>query len=100
MFDIYIRLSLSKKYISIGVYLTDLTFIEDGNPNILKKQKNIINFSKRMKTADVIREIQQYQAVPYNLSVVQEIQVFIETSLRDSEDVANLYDKSLTLEPR
>nr|CAG8501439.1 4968_t:CDS:10 [Entrophospora candida] len=77
----------------LGVYLTDLTFIEDGNPNILKKQTNIINFSKRMKTAEVIREIQQYQSVPYNLTSVQEIQVFIETNLKDSDDVANLYDK-------
>ncbi|CAJ0754824.1 11099_t:CDS:10 [Entrophospora sp. SA101] len=84
----------------LGVYLTDLTFIEDGNPNILKKQTNIINFSKRMKTAEVIREIQQYQSVPYNLTSVQEIQVFIETNLKDSDDVANLYDKSLALEPR
>nr|CAG8439138.1 9157_t:CDS:10 [Entrophospora candida] len=70
----------------LGVYLTDLTFIEDGNPNILKKQTNIINFSKRMKTAEVIREIQQYQSVPYNLTSVQEIQVFIETNLKDSDD--------------
>ncbi|CAG8769421.1 2943_t:CDS:2, partial [Ambispora leptoticha] len=46
----------------LGVYLTDLTFIEDGNPDTLKKDRALINFSKRMKTAEVIREIQQYQS--------------------------------------
>ncbi|GBB99424.1 hypothetical protein RclHR1_03520004 [Rhizophagus clarus] len=84
----------------LGVYLTDLTFIEDGNPNTLKKSRQLINFSKRMKTAEVIREIQQYQSVPYNLSPVQEIQMFIKCHLQDSRDVGDLYDQSLSMEPR
>ncbi|CAG8741154.1 987_t:CDS:2, partial [Racocetra fulgida] len=75
----------------LGVYLTDLTFIEDGNPDILKKNQQLINFSKRMKTADVIREIQQYQSVPYNLTPVQEILIFIQSHLQDSRDVSDLY---------
>ncbi|CAG8528266.1 3951_t:CDS:10 [Paraglomus brasilianum] len=84
----------------LGVYLTDLTFIEDGNPNVLKKNRNLINFSKRMKTAEVIREIQQYQAVPYHLTPVQEIQIFIKSHLQDSRDVGDLYALSLSMEPR
>lgn len=84
----------------LGVYLTDLTFIEDGNPNTLKKSRQLINFSKRMKTAEVIREIQQYQSVPYNLAPVQEIQMFIKCHLQDSRDVGDLYDQSLSMEPR
>ncbi|RIA80506.1 ras guanine nucleotide exchange factor domain-containing protein [Glomus cerebriforme] len=84
----------------LGVYLTDLTFIEDGNPNNLKKSRQLINFSKRMKTAEVIREIQQYQSVPYNLSPVQEIQMFIQCHLQESRDVGDLYDQSLSMEPR
>ncbi|CAI2171814.1 16221_t:CDS:2, partial [Funneliformis geosporum] len=84
-----------------GLYLTDLTFIEDGNPNYLKNSNNkLINFSKRMKTAEVIREIQQYQSAPYKLSPVQEVQTFIHFHLRDSSDVKDLYNKSLLLEPR
>ncbi|CAG8661761.1 16732_t:CDS:2, partial [Funneliformis mosseae] len=83
----------------LGVYLTDLTFIEDGNPNNLKKSR-LINFSKRMKTAEVIREIQQYQSAPYNLNPVQEIQTFIQCHLQDSRDVADLYELSLSMEPR
>ncbi|CAJ0917345.1 1483_t:CDS:2 [Entrophospora sp. SA101] len=83
----------------LGVYLTDLTFIEDGNQNTLKKQKNLINFSKRMKTAEVIREIQQYQ-VPYNLSPVHEIQLFLTSHIEDSNDSSDFYDKSLAIEPK
>ncbi|CAI2180023.1 2452_t:CDS:2, partial [Funneliformis geosporum] len=83
----------------LGVYLTDLTFIEDGNPNNLKKSR-LINFSKRMKTAEVIREIQQYQSAPYNLNSIQEIQAFIKCRLQNSRDVADLYDISLSMEPR
>ena len=41
-----------------GMYLTDLTFIEDGNPD---KVGHMINFVKRRLYANVIREIQQYQ---------------------------------------
>ncbi|RIA92760.1 ras guanine nucleotide exchange factor domain-containing protein [Glomus cerebriforme] len=83
-----------------GLYLTDLTFIEDGNPDFLKNSNQLINFSKRMKTADVIREIQQYQSVPYNLFPVQEIQNFINNNLEESKDVKDLYELSLSLEPR
>ncbi|CAH1766356.1 10207_t:CDS:2, partial [Entrophospora sp. SA101] len=76
----------------LGVYLTDLTFVEDGNPNTLKNSNKLINFSKRMKTADIIREIQQYQSVPYNLQPVPEIQEFIKKNLEDSKDIRDLYD--------
>ncbi|CAG8444390.1 17445_t:CDS:10 [Acaulospora morrowiae] len=81
------------------VYLTDLTFIEDGNPNIIKKSRQLINFSKRMKTAEVIREIQQYQSMPYFLNPVRDIQVFIQTHLQESKDVSELYNQSLNMEP-
>jgi son of sevenless-like protein len=53
-----------------------------------------------MKTAEVIREIQQYQSVPYNLTAVNEIQMFIKCHLQDSRDVGDLYEQSLSMEPR
>jgi son of sevenless-like protein len=49
----------------LGVYLTFLTFIEDGNPNFLSGERKLINFGKRMKSAGVLREMQTYQSVPY-----------------------------------
>lgn len=85
--------------LSIGVYLTDLTFIEDGIPSIIKKT-TLINFAKRAKTADVIRDIQQYQNVPYSLQPVSELQDYILSNMQAAGDVHEMYDKSLLVEPR
>ncbi|CAO3569498.1 unnamed protein product [Mortierella alpina] len=84
----------------VGVYLTDLVMIQDGNPDFLRKTDNHINFYKRVSTAEVIREIQQYQSVPYCLTIVPEIQAFIRRGMDHSKSVAELYDMSLALEPR
>lgn len=84
----------------LGVYLTDLTFIEDGNPDMSVKARHLINISKRQKTADVIRDIQQYQAVPYSLTVVPEIQDYIRSCMDITRDISELYDISLEREPR
>ncbi len=46
-----------------GVYLTDLTFI-DENPNNLE---GLINFMKRKLIYNVISKIQQYQQLSYSL---------------------------------
>ncbi|KAG0253551.1 hypothetical protein DFQ27_007342 [Actinomortierella ambigua] len=84
----------------VGMYLTDLVMIQDGNSDCLKKSNNLINFYKRGKTAEVIREIQQYQSVPYCLTVVPEIQAFIRRGLDCTKSISALYDMSLQLEPR
>lgn len=41
----------------IGVYLTDLTFIEEGHKNNSTTNDNLINFTKRRQTAETIRKI-------------------------------------------
>ncbi|KAG0749124.1 hypothetical protein G6F16_003124 [Rhizopus arrhizus] len=84
----------------LGIYLQDLTFIEDGNSNELKKNKELINFAKRAKTAEVIREIQQYQSSLYQLKPVEEIQDFIKSHLLSTRDEEQLYNESLKIEPR
>lgn len=80
----------------LGIYLTDLTFIETGNPD--KIQGGLINFGKRRKIAAVIMEIQQYQQQPYNLNQVAYIQKYLKEPklLNDSE----LHELSLKHEPR
>lgn len=83
----------------LGVYLTDLTFIEDGIPSIIKKT-NLINFAKRAKTAEVIRDIQQYQNVGYSLQPVPELQDYILSNMTSAGDVHEMYDRSLQVEPR
>ena len=82
-----------------GVYLTDLTFIEDGIPGMIKKTE-LINFAKRAKTADVIRDITQYQNVPYQLQPVPELGDYILKNMQTAGDVHEMYDRSLQVEPR
>lgn len=66
-------------------------------------QPDIINFSKREKFAEVIREIKHYQSKPYNLTVIPSIQSYIDESLgalgtSDLNDRA--WNLSLEREPR
>ena len=84
----------------LGVYLTDLTFIEDGIPSHIKGTE-LINFAKRTKTAEVIRDIQQYQNVPYALNPVPELQEWVAENMRNagtSDD--DMFAQSLKVEPR
>jgi len=88
----------------LGVYLTDLTFIEDGNPDrVPDKPDGLINFRKRDMIYDVILEIQQYQHMQYKyepvdsiIAYLSEIPIIEDTKAMDSE----LYDISLQREPR
>lgn len=82
-----------------GIYLTDLTFIEDGIPSLIKKT-NLINFAKRAKTADVIKGIQQYQNAPYHLQEVPELREYILRNMASAGDVHEMYERSLQVEPR
>lgn len=85
----------------LGVYLTDLIFIEDGIASLMKGSE-LINFAKRTKTAEVIRDIQSYQNVPYGLNPVPELQEWITENMRNAGDVQEIgmYNQSLKIEPR
>ena len=48
----------------------------------------------------MIRDIQQYQNVPYLLQPVPELQDYILSHLQSAGDVHDMYEKSLALEPR
>lgn len=84
----------------LGIYLQDLTFIEDGNPDYLRKSSTLINFAKRQKAAEVIRELKQFQNFAYNFHTIPEFQEFIKSKLDQSHDVEKMYERSLKLEPR
>ena len=80
----------------LGVYLTDLTFIAEGNPDFLPG--GLINFNKRRLGAEVILEIQQYQTGLYCLEEVPKIQEYLRNNPILDED--ELYKISLQIEPR
>ncbi|KAF2759499.1 ras GEF [Pseudovirgaria hyperparasitica] len=95
----------------VGIYLTDLTFVDVGNqttrqlPNDGRRQSvSVINFDKHIRTAKIIGQLQRLQ-VPYNLTPVPEMQDWLEAQIQrvrtsDQANVQNYYRRSLLLEPR
>ncbi|KAJ7645538.1 ras guanine nucleotide exchange factor domain-containing protein [Mycena polygramma] len=94
----------------IGVFLSTLQFIQDGNPDNLQAPgakegtpATQINFRKRQKASEVISDIKRWQA-PFNFHVIPSIQAYIEESLNSVSDTKESSDRfwtiSLEREPR
>ncbi|XP_034943189.1 ras-specific guanine nucleotide-releasing factor 2-like [Chelonus insularis] len=81
----------------LGLYLTDLSFIEEGTPNFT--EDGLLNFSKMRMIAHVIREIRHFQQTPFKIQPIKKvINYLLDTSLLLDED--DLYRMSLEIEPR
>lgn len=79
----------------LGIHLTDLTFIEEGNRDM---QAHLINFAKRRLLYQTISALQNFQQTGYNLQSVRQIQDII-ANLKAGE-VRDLFKLSLMREPR
>jgi len=84
----------------LGTYLTDLTFMEDGNPDFFasKGSAPVINFFKRELVYNTLREIRMYQESGYKFPIVEPIHTFLQT-LPFAEE-KDLYELSLHREPK
>lgn len=61
----------------LGVNLTDLTFIEDGNQDFLP-DTHLVNFDKRNKVYQLIHNnLERFQQVPYALHAIPSIQEYL-----------------------
>ncbi|XP_034402970.1 ras-specific guanine nucleotide-releasing factor 2 isoform X2 [Cyclopterus lumpus] len=81
----------------LGMYLTDLAFIEEGTPNFT--EEGLVNFSKMRMISHIIREIRQFQQSPYRMEHQPKVtQFLLDKTLVMDEDT--LYELSLKIEPR
>lgn len=101
----------------LGMYLTDLTFVDIGNPATKQMSHGnetednrasgltVVNFDKHTKTAKIIGELQRFQ-IPYRLTEVVDLQDWLTQQINkvregDQSNVqVTYYRKSLLLEPR
>lgn len=97
----------------LGMFLTDLTFVDIGNPatkQIPSPDGNeqgltIVNFDKHSRTAKIIGELQRFQ-IPYRLTELPDMQEWIQAEVKRVKEAeqgnvqVNYYRKSLLLEPR
>jgi hypothetical protein len=79
----------------LGIHLTDLVFIEEGNKDV---DGGLINFAKRRLLHQTISQIQQFQQTSYSLQPVHQIQDLL-LKIRP-EDSRALMKLSLEREPR
>ncbi|XP_060555505.1 ras-specific guanine nucleotide-releasing factor 1-like isoform X3 [Ruditapes philippinarum] len=81
----------------LGMYLTDLSFIEEGTPDMT--EDNLVNFSKMRMIAHVIREIRLFQQTPYRIEHHPRVTNYLldTTRLYDDEQT---YKASLDIEPK
>ncbi|XP_004364199.2 hypothetical protein CAOG_03360 [Capsaspora owczarzaki ATCC 30864] len=78
-----------------GIYLKDLTFIDDGNPDLLRG--GLINVAKRRQVYSILKEIEFFQEQPYNLQDVPDIRQFLGKVRSMTED--EMHALSRKLEP-
>ncbi|OJJ42664.1 hypothetical protein ASPZODRAFT_124995 [Penicilliopsis zonata CBS 506.65] len=80
----------------LGVFLKDITFIEDGNPALTPD--NLINFQKYTLLAATLHDIQRLKETPYCLQPVPELQDYLAGQLQCAVDLHDLWDRSCELE--
>lgn len=90
----------------MGLYLTDLTFIDDGNTALRRgttAKRVMINFGKYMKTVVLLNEIQRFQVEAHKIHEHPGVQAALTRWFEQStsqSDQETLYQMSLALEPR
>lgn len=96
----------------LGLYLSDLTFVEEGNPkfrrpsaNASEDQPKIINVDRCERTTRLVGELQRYQQVSYNLIPSKELQFWLRSEMAKSHalvvrDQQGLWRRSCIVEPK
>lgn len=80
----------------LGLYLTELTHAEDGQPNLVD---GLVNFSKCRLIHSIIAHINAHQQKGYNIQAVYQIQQFLRDPQPRLGDKA-IFSHSSLIEPR
>jgi len=82
----------------VGVYLSDIIGVFEGNPDTIEKKHTLINFTKRQLLTNIIRQIIKFQKAKYNLIPVTLIQNYLSNAFIMEEE--ELYNESIAREDR
>ncbi|CAI4045666.1 hypothetical protein SKDZ_12G0410 [Saccharomyces kudriavzevii ZP591] len=92
-----------------GVYLSDLTFTDSGNPDYLvlehgskgiQDEKKYVNFNKRIRLVDILQEIIYFKKIHYDFVKDQTAIEGIFSALEDIPHIEKQYQLSLVIEPK
>ena len=101
---------------ALGMYLTDLTFVANGNLDMRPLPGNVdqstiqqvINFDKHMRTAKIIGELQRFQ-IPHRLQEHEDMQLWLQAQIAHVRETGgntanqkheNNFRRSVFLEPK
>ncbi|KAG7738219.1 hypothetical protein KL932_003826 [Ogataea haglerorum] len=83
----------------LGMYLSDLRFLTDGNPDYLHNNRNLVNFGKRLSIYRTIQEVIKFNAKAYHFEKIDELWSYFHDMWEQLPDDDKLYNISLKLEP-
>merc|ERR1712137_317007 len=78
-----------------GIFLRDLTFVDDSLDNTL--ENGFVNFHKMKRMTSIVQSIIHYQATPFSMTVKGHLYNYLKNVAPLREDT--LYDKSTKCEP-
>lgn len=90
----------------LGVFLSDLRFTTDGNPdnlnvtNIDSSKTRIVNFSKRINIRNIIDQLLSFNNVKYNYPFNENMVCYFMTIFDNLPDNERMYEMSINIEPR
>merc|ERR1711916_368355 len=88
----------------LGLYLTDLTFVEEGNDDHIEfKGRKLINFAKCWLVAGIIQKVRQYQQTKYKpegdeaVEGFQVLRTLLASGAHVFDDEGEAYARSLVI---
>ena len=83
----------------LGIYLQDLNFLYDANPNTDQKNPKLINFTKWIKLGSIVEQIVNLQQSPYNLQPIKPLLDYLLAACGFENHETSAYKFSKLIEP-